>query len=89
VIASKEIGLEINADKTKHMVIFRDQNAGRSYNMKIDSKFLEKVEEFRYLDITPTNQNSMHEEIKGRLKPGNTCYRSVKNFFVFHFAIKI
>jgi hypothetical protein len=28
VIASKEIGLEINAEKTKYMVMFRDQNAG-------------------------------------------------------------
>ena len=28
VVASKENGLEINADKTKYMVVSRDQNAG-------------------------------------------------------------
>jgi hypothetical protein len=28
VFASKETGLEVNADKTKYMVMFRDQNAG-------------------------------------------------------------
>jgi hypothetical protein len=30
IIASKETGLEVIADKTKYMVMFRDQNAGRS-----------------------------------------------------------
>ena len=30
VFASKGIGLEINADKTKYMVMYRDQDAGRS-----------------------------------------------------------
>ena len=29
VIASKEIGLEVNADKTMYMVMSRDGNAGR------------------------------------------------------------
>jgi hypothetical protein len=80
VIASKETGLEVNADKTKYMVMFRDQNAGRSHSMKIDSKPLERVEEFRYLDITVRNQNFIHEEIMSRLKPGNACYHSVQNF---------
>ena len=36
IVSSKEIGLEVNADKTTYMVMSRDQNAGRSYNMKID-----------------------------------------------------
>jgi hypothetical protein len=33
LIASKEIGLEVNAEKTKYMVMSRDQNAGRSRNI--------------------------------------------------------
>jgi hypothetical protein len=32
VVASKDIGLEGNADKTKYMVMSRDQNAGRNHN---------------------------------------------------------
>ena len=28
VVVSKEIGLEVNADKTKYTVVSRDQNAG-------------------------------------------------------------
>jgi hypothetical protein len=40
VIASKEIGLEVNAEKTKFMVMSRDQNAGKNSNMKIQNKYL-------------------------------------------------
>jgi len=37
------------------------------------------VEEFKYLGATLTNQNSIQEEIKSRLKPGNACYHLVQN----------
>jgi len=37
------------------------------------------VEEFKYLGTTLTNQNSIEEEIKSRLKSGNACYHSVQN----------
>ena len=40
------------------MVMSRDQNAGRSHNIKIDNRSFEKVEEFKYLGKTLTNQNS-------------------------------
>jgi hypothetical protein len=33
VVASKEIGLEVNADKTKYLVMSRDQNVGPSHNV--------------------------------------------------------
>ena len=32
-VASKETGLEVNADKTKYMVMSRGQDAGRSYSI--------------------------------------------------------
>ena len=37
VVATKETGLEVNADKTKHMIMSQDQNARRSHSVKIDS----------------------------------------------------
>ena len=37
------------------------------------------MEEFKYLGTTLTNQNSIQEEIKSRLKSGNACYHSVQN----------
>jgi len=79
IVASKEIGLEVNADKTKYMVMSRDQNAGQSHRMKIDNISFERVEEFQYLGTTLTNKNSIQEEIKSSLESGNACYHSVQN----------
>ena len=54
VVATKETGLEVNADKTKYMIMSRDQNAGRSHSMKTDNSSIERVEEFKYLGTTLT-----------------------------------
>jgi hypothetical protein len=64
---------------TKYMVMSRDRHAQRSHSMKNDNSSFERVEEFNYLGTTVTNQNSIQEEIKGRLKSGNVCYHSVQN----------
>jgi len=77
VVASKESGLEVNVDKTKYMVMSRDQKAGRSQSMNIGNSSFERVEEFKYLGTTLTNKYSIQEEIKSRLKSGNACYHSV------------
>jgi hypothetical protein len=81
VAASREIGLEVNAEKTKYMVMSRDQNAGKSHNIKIDNKPFEREEDFKYFGTTLTNRNSIHEEIKSRFTSGNACYHSVQNLF--------
>jgi len=78
IVANKEIGLEVNADKTKYMVMSQDQNAGQSHNMKSDNSSFERVEEFKYLGTNLTNQNSIQEKTKSRLKSGNVCYHSVQ-----------
>jgi len=78
VVASKEIGLEVNDNKTKYMVMSRDQHVGRSHNIMFDNSSFERVKEFKYLGTTLTNQNSIQEEIKRRLKSGNSCYHSVQ-----------
>jgi hypothetical protein len=58
---AKEIRLEVNADKTKYMVMSRDQNAGRTHSMKTDNGSFERVEEFKYLETTLTSDNSIQE----------------------------
>ena len=57
----------------------RDQNAGRIHSVSIDNSTFDRVEDFKYLGTTLTDQNSMAEEIKSRLKSGNACYHSVQN----------
>jgi hypothetical protein len=79
VVASNEIGLVVNVDKTKYMVMSGDQNSGRSHSIKTDNIFSERVEEFKFLGRNVTDQNYILEEIKSRLKYGNACYYSVQN----------
>ena len=62
VVASKETGLEVNANKTKYTVMLRDRNAERSHSMKSENSSLERVEEFIYLGKTLTDQNSIQKK---------------------------
>ena len=52
IVATKETGLEVNADKTKYMVMSRDRNAGRGHSVKIHNSSIVRVEEFKYLGKT-------------------------------------
>ena len=63
------------------MVIYRDQNVGRSHNIRIDNRSFERVEELKNVETTVKNQNSLQEEIKSRLKSGHACCLSVQNLF--------
>jgi hypothetical protein len=64
VAAVKEIGLEVNADKTKYMVMSRDQNAGRNHSMSIDNSSFERVEEFKYLGTNLTIKILFKKELR-------------------------
>ena len=77
MVTTKETGLEVNVDKTKYMVMSREQTAGLSHTVKVNNSSIERVEEFKYLGTTLTNENSIQKEIKSRLKLGNACYHSV------------
>ena len=79
VAATSEIGLEVSASKTKYMFMSLDQNAGRICNVSINNSTFERVEGFKYLGTTLTNQNFIVKEIKIRLRSGNACYHSLQN----------
>ena len=88
VVATRETGLEVSADKTKYMVMSRDQNAGRIQSVRTDNSTFERVEEFKYLGTTLRSQNSTVEEIKSRLRSGNACFPSVQNLLSSRFLSK-
>jgi hypothetical protein len=61
------------------MLLSRHQNAGQNRDIKIANRSFENVSQFKYLGMTVTNQNLIHEEIKRRLNSGNACYHSLQN----------
>jgi hypothetical protein len=77
--ASRNIGLEINAEKTNYMIMSCHPNSGQNQNIRIANESFENVAKFKYLGAILTNQNDIHDEIKSRLNSGNACNYSVKN----------
>jgi len=78
--ASRDIGLEINAEKTKYMIMSRHPNSGQNRNVRIANESFENVAKFRYFGTTLTNQNNIRDEINSR----NTCYYTVQNLLSSH-----
>jgi hypothetical protein len=83
--ATGDVGLEINAEKTKYMIISRHPNRGQNQNIRIANELFENVAKFKYLETTLTNQNDIRHKIKSRLNSGNACYYSVQNLLSPHF----
>jgi hypothetical protein len=76
--ASKEVGLEVNPEKTKYMLVSH-QKTGRRQSIKIANRSFENVAKFKCLGTTLTDQNCIQEEIKSRLNSGNACYHYVQS----------
>jgi hypothetical protein len=72
--ASKEVGLEMNVEKTKYMLLSRHQNVGQNRDIIIANRSFENVSQFKYLGTTVTNQNLIQGEIKSRLNSGNAWH---------------
>jgi hypothetical protein len=78
--AIKEVGLEVNADKMKYMLLSHQQNEGQNRNIKICDRSFENMAHLKYLETTITNINCIQVESKTRL---NSDIPFIPEAFVF------
>jgi len=60
-VASKETSLEVNAEKSKYVIMSGGQNARQNHNIKTDNSSFDGVQQFQYWGRTQTNQNSIQK----------------------------
>jgi sorting nexin-29 len=77
--ANKEVGLQINVEKTKYILLSCHQTVGQNQYIKIANRLFEDACQFKYLETTVTNQNMIQEEIRRRLDSGNACCHTAQN----------
>jgi hypothetical protein len=76
---SKEVGLEINVEITKYMLLSRHQNVCQNRDTKIANRSFENVPQLKWFGTTVRYQNLIQKESKRRLNSGNACYHLVQN----------
>jgi hypothetical protein len=64
VVASKENGLEVNAEKTKYMVMSPYHIVGQNHNLKIGNKRFERVEQLKYMRTTLKVKTPFRKELR-------------------------
>jgi hypothetical protein len=68
---SRDVGLEINAEMTKYMIMSPHQHSVQNQGMRIVNESFENVLTFKYLGLMMLkNQNDIHNEVKSRLNSG-------------------
>jgi hypothetical protein len=86
--ASRDVCLEINAEKTKYMIMSRYLNSGQNQNIRVANESFENMSKFKYSRTTLMNKNDIHDEIKNRLNSGSACYYSAQNLLSSYFISK-
>jgi hypothetical protein len=83
---SKKLGLYVNQEKTKFMVLSRSNE--NQHNLQVGNLTFEKVENFKYLGVNINSKNDMHREISERIASGNRCYHSINKLLKIQITVK-
>jgi hypothetical protein len=72
-------GLVANTEKTKYVLLSRNQIAEQNDDIKIVDRSFENFAQFKYMEATVASEHMIQEEIKRRLNSNNACHHSVQN----------
>lgn len=69
---SKQMGLTINEEKTKYMILSRKNN--RHSNLIVREMTFELVKNFKYLEVELSVSRNNHKKIQNRIKSANKFF---------------
>jgi len=79
IMVGKEIGLNVNEEKTKYLILSRKHDIARK--LEIEGYSFKSVENFKYLGASANENANTHEEIRERLITGNRRYFGLSTLF--------
>lgn len=85
--AAREIGLEINEEKTKVFISITSEKTARriGQNLTIGDYNFEMVNAFMYLGTNIDNENNVNKEIKRRIMSASKCAHGLSKHLRSHF----
>ena len=93
IVKSKEIGLEVNVEKTKYIITSRYQNGKREGDKELNAnekipKRVDKFNTIKYLGTILNSTNQIRDEIKKGLQAGNPCFYSVNKLLASRLLLR-
>ena len=81
--AARKLGLQINQEKTKYMIVERKNTLrqNKMRHLKIKNYKFERVENFKYLGVIFHEDNNHQIHLQERIKNANKTYFMLQKFF--------
>jgi len=80
---ARKLGLQINQEKTKYMIVERKNSLKKNKigHLKIKNYKFERVENFKYLGVILNEDNNNQIDLQERIKNANKTYFILQKFF--------